>query len=46
MLKGAKRIRKVGGGGGEKERGRRKGSKIKREKCERKGGGEKRYKIH
>ena len=34
------------GGGGEKERGRRKGSKIKREKCERKGGGGKKIQRH
>jgi hypothetical protein len=38
MLKGQRGLERWEGGG-EKERGRRKGSKIKREKCERKGGG-------
>jgi hypothetical protein len=40
MLKGQRGLERWEGGG-KKERGRRKGSKIKREKCERKGGGRK-----
>jgi hypothetical protein len=47
MLKGAKRIRKVGGGGGGiKKEGGGRGVKLRGKSVRGRGGGEKRYKIH